>query len=762
MAVYPQSIKFYANITAGWTEITSDVIDKVDGFWGIRSNREVDRVADIGYMYMTLDNSTGKYAPALGSALAGWGRGTQVKMTIQYNDIEYIRFFGTVDSLKITGGALGNRHVYATVKTWMDYASKYPLVTTGIQSNKRADQALTTIVNSMPIPPSVTSFETGAETFANVFDATTNTTTALVEFNKLAMSEMGYIYERMDRSFGNDLTFQARTTRKGTDTPTSYEVPDTDSGFLAMVDGTSRVLQTDNTSKIKLNPSKTVTVSVDNNMQDIEVIYGENVRNRMTVVAYPRTTDTSVKVLAALGYPQQIGSEETLEIRVPYYDPTGGAKVNAVDGSMIAPVASTDYLMNTAQDGSGTDITADLTVTAVYGSEGVTWTLTNNNTSLGYITTLQARGYGIYTYASTESVTEDSTSYNQYGYVTDTIHQHYQQNTSLGKVVSAQILEKEKQPRTILNKVFLNANKTDNLMWGFLVYDVGDLVAVTEDISGIDSQYYIHAVNFSIEPALNGGIIDYSWVLKENQSLSSGSASGNGLSLITIEMSYDSGTTTHNNYVKFGNISSLNNVDSKTVSFWAKVSTYGGNIFRGGINSASRYWGMNVSSTTINFYQYNGVYQVTALALGTTWHHIVATKTRQHSVSPTAPTIYLDNVSQTVSTSVAQSITDDETGYLFHIGHYNNSSFDGQIKDLRIYNSILSSSDVSGIYNAGAGGTGYTSGLIFQAPVIRTSDLTYFTNHTLLSTDRLLDNIYGYVGTPAWDSSWTAPITRVT
>ena len=545
MAEYPESVKVYANIDAGWTEITSDTVDKIEGYWGIRSNREVDRVADVGFLYFTMDNSAGLYAPALGTALAGWKKGTQIKLVVTYRARPHIKFFGTIDSLKISGGALGARRVYVTAKSWMNYANTYPLTTSGIETDKRADEALTTIVNAMPIAPQATSFETGAETFANVFDATTAHTTASVEFNKLALSEMGYIYERMEFDTGSQLTFQARTTRKGTDTPTSYSVPAADSGYLLKTDG-SYLLKTDG-SKIKLNPVETVSLSADNNMQDIEVSYGDNVINRMSIFAYPRRTDTSVQVLASLGYPQQIGAGETITIRVLYFDPNGGAKVNAQDGTMVAPVSGTDYEMNDQQDGLGTDITSDLDITATYGSEGVTWELTNNNEATGYIVVLQARGYGIYTYASTESAVENAASYNAYGYQSETIHQQYQQDTALGKNTAAQIIEREREPRTILNKVFLNANKSSDLMYGFLVYDVGDLVPVIEDVSGIDSQYYIHAVHFMMEPAASGGaVIDYDWVLKENSSLtSSGSGSGtNNLSIIAVETDYNSGVPT--------------------------------------------------------------------------------------------------------------------------------------------------------------------------------------------------------------------------
>jgi len=271
MAEYPQSIKIYANLNSTWTDITSDVYapDKIAGYWGMRDNRELTRVADVGRMMFTLDNSAGLYAPNLGTALSGWGKGTQIKLVVRYRDRNHIKFFGTVDNLKITGGALGLRRVYVVVKDWMDFAAKYPLVNPGVQTDKRADEALTTIVADMPIQPLDTTYDTGIETFPTIFDAVTTKTRAQSEFNKLALSEMGYIYLRKDFDTGENLKFDSRNYRKGTDSPTSYSVPAANNGFLLAEDGTYLLFE--DGGKIVLEEADSLSLNVDNNMQDVGV-----------------------------------------------------------------------------------------------------------------------------------------------------------------------------------------------------------------------------------------------------------------------------------------------------------------------------------------------------------------------------------------------------------------------------------------------------------------------------------------------------------
>jgi len=121
--------------------------------------------------------------------------------------------------------------------------------------------------------------------------------------------------------------------------------------------------------------------------------------------------------------------------------------------------------------------------------------------------------------------------------------------------------------------------------------------------------------------------------------------------------------------------------------------------------------------------------------------------------------LYINGVSQVVTVvSTPIGLPQSLDGGLFTIGNiYDNATpFDGIIKDARVYNRILSDAEILQIYNEGVGGSGVTSGLIFQGTCVRTGDLAYFTDHALLSTDRLIDNIYGEIGKPTG-----SPITRI-
>jgi len=92
--------------------------------------------------------------------------------------------------------------------------------------------------------------------------------------------------------------------------------------------------------------------------------------------------------------------------------PNPDSATNAVGVDVwTAPVASTDYTVNSAADGSGTDITASVSVAVSKFDESMKITLTNNDATLpGYLTLLQARGTPITVSDPIAVTAEDATS----------------------------------------------------------------------------------------------------------------------------------------------------------------------------------------------------------------------------------------------------------------------------------------------------------------------------------------------------------------
>ena len=745
--------KIYAYIGEEWVEISSDVLisgKAINAGWGIWGNTELDRMADTGVLRFYLNNATGKYSPNLAGALAGWKKGIPIKMVFTFDGQEYVRFRGKVDRVDIDAGTSKQRQVSVTATDWLDYAAEFPLVQPTIDTNKRADEAINTIVTGMPIQPQATAYDTGANTFPVVFNSVTDKTRAYSEITKLVLSEMGYCYLKKDKTYGETLVFESETHRGNSHALTFVPVHSEQADYLLKEDGDA-ILKEDG-GYLMLDEQETVLI--EDTMTDLDVVYGDNLINSMQFTAYPKEVDAAATtVLFKLNQPILLVSGETQTLTARYTDPGGsGRKVNGM--AMVTPVATTDYLFNTLQNGTGTNITANLTVTASYGAESVTYTLTNGYSGQGYITKLQARGKGIYNYNTISYTAENDASCNEHGVVSKNINQPYQVTLARGTAKAEGIVMREKQPRTILDTVYFTANNSNKLMNAFLNIDVGDLVEIKESQTGVDGQYWVNGVDFGL---IDGKVIECRWDVKEHITV------GSGITLMACEFS-PAGTV---DALQYGVIPEADNLTQRTLSAWVYAHTSGtvgsdGKYIlgaRGG--NVSGYDVVLVGGTCLGF---QSVYNTPALWLSpansmplNNWTHVAVTRNTTTS-GTVAPLIYIGGTAQVVTESIAPgTAVPDETGWQYIIGNVHsigyeyNRPFDGLIKDARIYNRVLSEAEVQSLAAAGT----VTSGMLFQAPAVYDVDVATFTDKTLAETDKVIEGVVQRVGTPHG-----TPITR--
>ena len=107
------------------------------------------------------------------------------------------------------------------------------------------------------------------------------------------------------------------------------------------------------------------------------------------------------------------GEAKTFEAEFPNPDAANSAM--EVD-AWTTPAATTDYLLNSASGGGGTNLTSDITVTQTKAAERMAITLTNSATgSDGYLTKLQARGTAVSTKNPCIVRAIDTTSQGIYG-----------------------------------------------------------------------------------------------------------------------------------------------------------------------------------------------------------------------------------------------------------------------------------------------------------------------------------------------------------
>lgn len=751
MSVYPDSIAIEFFVSAAWSDRTTDVVrEPISGGWGFRDNGPVDLIADTGEMTFLLNNQNDEYIPGLDTSLTGWDRNTPVRIKIIYNGDDYIRYRGYVDSLEVISEAHNRKWVRVTCIDWMDYAAQQPLIKPTIATNQRADQAITTIVSGMSLAPQATSYATGVETFPTVFDAVTPKTRVYSELAKYVKSEIGRLYVQKDRVNGETLVFEDRHFRGGRRTLDEFVTTDND---LLLETGDELLLETG--FDLLLENSVVGALVFDNTMKSQRSQYGRDVINHFSTTAYPKKSSASNEVLFNLEKPIRLTPGIELEFRTGYSDPTGGNLIAADTDNMVTPVATTDYLMNTEEGGGGSDITADLTVTADYGTEGVSYTLKNDNADVGYVTFLQARGIGIFAYNPIQDIKENAASITSYGYHVTRLEQRYQQTTEIGSLFGDIQTNFERNPRLDLQSIRLVANRNQELMTAFLLIDIGDLINIKEDDLGIDGYYYIQGIDFTILP---GNYIEFSITVRQSFSLL------NGLSMLAIDFDGDSTTAgVDGDGIDFKSLPHLQNQTLRSFSVWIYKEQTSASLSRFifGIYEDNAFASMWVTTDDrlqfiVNLSTAQGRWHSDASTLpNDAWTHIVVT----HDVTtPTDPPIfYLNGSSVTVNEIVAPVGTiSDQTGAKLTMGNVKTATLDwtrpfyGKILDARVYGSILSSANVTTLYNSGT----FDSSLLinddldFQAACVKTADASDFTDAAFSSTDRVIDNMFGYVGTP--------------
>jgi len=759
------TMQVMAELESVWTDITSDVLTELSTAAptckrGFSSNRYDDVLADTGTFTFWVNNSDGEYDPELVTATAGWDIGTKIEVRFTCEEKQYKRFYGAIVNMQPDDITENIGFIKVTTLGWLRNLYNYPMKNVEIQVNKTGDEALTLIVAGITEQPLAINYDVGTNEFEAVFDTVLPTTKGATEANKIALSEGGYIYTQNHWHDGEILRFENANARNGLRELKTRPQDIATAGYIQ--DETGENILDEEGNPIGAEVQEDVTLN-GTNFESMERDRGANILNKVKVTAYPKSSDDSVQVLYSLGKPLKIAPGQTKTIVGNYTKPGTEEKITVYDSLMEDPVATTDYLMNRLRNGTGTDLTADLTVTRVYEADKFTDTLVNNSVYTGYVTLLQARGYGVYMGDTLSVEVEDIPSQTAYGVKELVINQLYQTDVEQGTMEANKILFLEKDPRNRYNKINMKANKNAANMYSFLTVDIGDLVHIENSVTGLDSDFYVQGISWTVS---SGNIIDFSWLIKEAFTEQSSNltpvniefAGGNGIALdygsnfpsitnpdtITIIFTINVASLLDSQLNNI--ICKLSSLDSVNVSGWQIWADYINSrvIFRDAITDYNTiYYSPNNSislSTEIRFAiscsnlnsttAYSGVWYKDGSA-------IVTVKNILANIG--VGTLDIGNT----LTFGGASLYDDVTYY---------QSFDGIISNVKIYDVELTADEIALDY----AGTKITRGLVLESPYIKTSEIAHYTDLTMTSSDKVIDNVHGVIGTPSG-----SPICRI-
>lgn len=742
MAEYLSAIitEYYSG--SEWVDITQYVVGDIKGNNGLGGWRPESRVAVLGTLNITINNKSKQFSPMGGDAvrglstLTGWNKGAKIRVRGEYQGRNDVLWTGRIASIDSDDLNWGNEQVRVMATDWMNVPVSFPMKGATIALNKRIDEAMTSLLSRLSVQPEDTDFDTGVFTFPAVFDNVQRKTMALSEFTKLANSELGYIYIKQDGT----LKVENMLARHGWRELDQLWVEQEEESFLLLENGNFLLLE--DGGKFVLESGRYVDAEISADAEGYNILLPEDaILNASIIRAHPVITDTSLKVLYKLGTPLFIPSGQTSTFSAHYTDPNGLSQVSGTN--MQAPVATTDYLANTAQDGSGTNETANQTVTATYYGDTVNYSIKNNATSGIYITFLQARGYGIYYGNSIEATKDDEDSQLEYGYAPFQFDMKYQKDSYLANMYGSSVIEEYKTPKSRITNMKYLANLNKNHMMSFLVLTIGSLILGTEDRSNLSNYYYITDRAFTIK---QGGIIHVEYGVKQNDSYLS-----EGLEPVTVEFA----GTTATDAITYGVLPQTLDLNNKSYSFWVYPDTY--SVAGDGDTIISNGEIIYLSTNRLVFirgFTTSGSWgsPVNTPATGA-WSHVAITYNKTSTAND--PIIYINGSPVTVTEFTAPVGTAlSQYGMPLDIGNSSTLSaayggcLNGKVFDPRIYNRILTAAEVTTLYNAGVPDhTLVTDGLVFQG-LATYADNPLSAGHVLTSSDRLTENIIRAVGVP--------------
>jgi len=242
-----------------------------------------------------------------------------------------------------------------------------------------------------------------------------------------------------------------------------------------------------------------------------------SVRNAVILTAQPKSKATALTDLWKLQENKdKVPANSPLlaagEMKVYYATFADSNGVSNIAGDVVAPVADTDYLGNRAQDGSGENRTADITITTTILAGSAKLEVKNTSATSFYLTLLKIRGK-IYTdlgELQIESV--DATSQAKYLYRDLKVDLPYYQSADIMQGMADYQLSVRKEP--IPGYVVSLEGGTDELMTQLLARELSDRITLQSAKYYIDADFYINKIEMELG---EDGVLRGKWTITRAQ-----------------------------------------------------------------------------------------------------------------------------------------------------------------------------------------------------------------------------------------------------
>jgi hypothetical protein len=235
--------------------------------------------------------------------------------------------------------------------------------------------------------------------------------------------------------------------------------------------------------------------TLDNTMSEIKLDTNrDKIKNKVVGSIFPSRVDTDQgTLLASLSSEFAIDAGDTLTIKLRMRDPNGGAtRISGKD--FVTPlVAGTHYKMSAYADSGLEDMNDYLTPTLTVGGNTVSVQVQNTGSVRGYISQMDVYGNGIYLYDPIDiTVTSGA------GDKTLTYDLYYLSDYQKGKDFITAVHKRVSTEHPELESVMYYADFSLAMMQNAMLYDIGDRITLREFVTGLDTDFTINWIQFTI------------------------------------------------------------------------------------------------------------------------------------------------------------------------------------------------------------------------------------------------------------------------
>ncbi len=455
------TLRIDAQLSVGfWTSLRND-ISAAERFVlrrGMPGNSPKDNTASTGTCEWGLKNWAdsagarlqGWYSPNHANARSGWTEGIPIRVVATYGGSDHTLWTGRLRFADPIPGRYGPQRVRCFATDAMDDLANTEVRSVDPQVDASEVECLQAIIAAMPADsrPVATSYDTALETFPYALDNLSGGVMAMSAAVDVADSCQGYIYIAKDGTF----TYINRHT---------WSVGVSDFTFdETMIEREDGIVV----------PS------------DLSSVF-----NDVSATAHPKM-GVAATVLCGIAGPQYVGPGETIELWLDYRDPDNPDRLIGGHTFTTPLVEDTDYDARANADGSGLDLSTNLTVDVDPFAASALFTVTNTGATGAYLVNgagtplLQLRGTALY---DNGPETRRSASVQSYGTRRFEADLKYQGDGAFAASVAQYIRARYESLGNQIALITFNPQKSDALMTEALTVEIGTVKTASETMSGV-------------------------------------------------------------------------------------------------------------------------------------------------------------------------------------------------------------------------------------------------------------------------------------